>query len=166
MSAKDEFLRKVQENNEAKQSNEERVRADVNSFRTRVFSLSKDIEQWLHGSGIQVSQSEVSLNDETVSYALGNNADGRYKITQIRLQNGDKNAVLKAEGLYYMGATGCLSLTVTNPYRAPSQAKFTLFMHVANQQEEGWTITRDGQKSLEGKLLTEDEFFSAIESLA
>jgi hypothetical protein len=166
MSAKDAFFKKVQENNEAQQSNEERVRTDVKSFRARVFSLSKDIEQWLHGSGIQVSQSEVLLNDETVSYALGNNADGRYNITQIRLQNGDKNAVLKAEGLYYMGPTGCLSLTITNPYRAPSQTKFTLFMRVANQQEEGWTIVRDGQKSPEGKRLTEDEFFSAIESLA
>lgn len=166
MSEKDAFFKKVQENNEAQQSNEERVRTDVNSFRARVFSLSKDIEQWLHGSGIQVSKSEVSLNDETVSYALGNNADGRYNITQVRMQNGEKNAVLKAEGLYYVGSAGCLSLTITNPYCAPSQTKFTLFMRVANQQEEGWTIIRDGQKSPQGKILTEDEFFSAIESLA
>jgi len=166
MSAKDAFFKKIQENNEAKQSNEERVRADVNSFRARVFSLAKDIDQWLHGSGIQVSQSEVLLNDDSVGFSLGNNADGRYKITQVKLQNGDKNAVLKAEGLYYIGATGCLSLTITNPYRTPSQTKFTLFMRVANQQEEGWTITKDGQKSLQGQLLTENEFFTAIESLA
>lgn len=167
MSAKDAFFKKVQENNEARLSHEERVRSDINTFRSRAFSLSKDIDLWLQGSGIQVLQSEDLMYDETVKFVSGNNIDGRYNITQVRLQNGNKNALLKAEGLYYMGgSTGCLSLTITNPNRAPSQTKFTLFMHVANQQEEGWTIIRDGQKSPEGKLLTENEFFSAIESLA
>lgn len=166
MSAKDEFFNKVKENNEAKKTNAERVQKDISEFRSRAFSLAESIEQWLEGSGISVTRSDVPLNDETVTFALGNNGSGRYNIAHIRLQNGDKSAVLKAEGLYYVGSTGCMSLTVHNPNRAPSQAKFTLFMRVANQQEEGWTIVRDGQKSPEGKRLTEDEFFSAIESLA
>lgn len=166
MSAKDAFFKKVQENNEAKQANAERVQNDIQEFRSRAFSLGENIEQWLEGSGINVSRSEVPLNDGTVAFALGNSDSMRYNIAHIRLQNGDKSAVLKAEGLYYVGSTGCMSLTVSNPNRAPAQSKFTLFMHVATQKEEGWVITKDGQKNPQGKLLTEDEFFSVIESLA
>ncbi|TBL63852.1 hypothetical protein [Hafnia paralvei] len=162
MSAKDGFLKKVQENNEAQQSNEERVKKDIQEFRSRVFSLAKQVEQWLHGTGIQVSIGSKRLHDETVSFAMGNSAHGSYEVTTVQLQNNTKSARIEPEWLYGLGLKGSVELVIDTPNRSPRQQKFSLCMG----PNESWLISRDGQRKNEGETLTEETFFSSIESLA
>lgn len=160
MSAKDKFFKKVQENNEAQQSNEERTKEDVKAFCVAVSELTTQVKKWLDGSGVQVIVTEISLHDDTVTPI--NLQLGRYDIASAKLQNGTKTAVLRPEWLYGFGVTGCVSLTIDTS----RQQKYTLFMKTGNQQQKGWTLTRDGQKSPEGVMLTEETFFEAIDALA
>lgn len=162
MSAKDNFVKQVQENNEAQQSNEERVKKDIQEFRSRVFSLAKQVEQWLHGTGVQVSIGSKRLDDETVSFALSNSTCSSYEITTVQLRNNTKSAKIEPEWLYGFGLKGSVVLVIDTPNRSPRQQKFGLCMG----PDESWIISREGQRRGEGETLTEETFFMALESLA
>lgn len=162
MSARDNFLKQMQENNQAQQSNEERVKKDIHEFRSRTFSLAKQIEQWLHGTGIQVSIGNKRLNDESVSFAMGNSAHSCYEIATVQLRNNTKSAKFEPEWLYGMGVKGRIVLVIETPNRNPRQQKLSLRMG----PDESWIISREEQKRNEGDTLTEETFFMALENLA
>jgi len=166
MSAKDSFIKQVQRNKDAENSHVEQVSAEINIFRSRMCELARDVEQWLYDIDIQVIVTNVSLNDETIPSALRDKVNCRYDIPLIKLQNGRKSALLKAEGLYGRGTKGHVSLTITDPDRAPSHSKFSLFMSTSGLINEGWKISPYGQNCSEDMFLTEESFFSAIKALA
>lgn len=170
MSAKDDFFKKVQENNEAQQTHEERVKSDIQVFRSRMSSLAKQVEQWLHGSGIEVSITEKHHHDESIMCQLNNNTNlDRYTIASVSLKNQTKIATLNPVGVYGGGARGWVSLVVDTPSRAPRLQQFLLRL---DKEEDNWTIRSDIQPvGRPGQLpqsdpLTEETFFKAIESLA
>ncbi|QJT82294.1 hypothetical protein [Kosakonia sp. MUSA4] len=165
MSAKDDFFKKVKENRNSGEEHAERVRQDITLFRSRLSELAEQITQWLQGSGIEITRTETLLNDDSVKQFPGNGTDGTYKTPQVNLKNGEKVAELKAECLYGAGL-GCVSLIITNPYRAPSKTTFKLYMNIKNQPEEGWMIKIEHMPIHHAKLLTEEIFFGAIEALA
>ncbi|MDK9604619.1 hypothetical protein [Lelliottia wanjuensis] len=162
MSAKDEFLKKSSENKEAQISNQERVKRDIQEFRSRVDNLATQISQWVDGTGIQVITGQKRLNDETVSFALGSGANASYEVTTIQLKNNAKSATITPEWLYGLGHKGNVDFVVTTPNSIPRQMKFSLCMG----PDEGWIISGEGQRKSEGETLTEETFFQAIQKLA
>jgi len=170
MSARDGFFKKVQENQDNQQNLISRVQADVMSFRAAMFELTKQVEQWLHGSGVEVATTEKLFNDESVSFIQGCEDLSTYKISSCRIKNGPKTAVIEPAAAYGGKATkGWASLTIDTPNRAPRIQKFLLRLG-----EDGtWTIRNDDMPSnmhdpliKQEFALTEETFFQAIESLA
>lgn len=162
MSAKDAFFKKVQENSQAQQSNEERVKKDIKQFQTRTLQLIEQIKSWLQGSGIEIIEGTSELYDSSVSYLLGNSPLMRYQVANLVMKNGSKTAKLTPKFLYGVGSNGHLTLTTETPLRAPSKQEFSLHMFESNQSEEGWHLKRSG-KSV---ILTEDIFFDIISCIA
>ena len=140
------------------------------SFRSAMFELTKQVEQWLHGSKLEVATAEKSFNDESVSFIQGCESLSTYKISSCRIKNGLKTAVIEPAAAYGGNATkGWASLTIDNPNRAPRIQKFLLRLG-----EDGtWSIRNDDMPSnmheplvKKEHALTEDTFFQAIDSLA
>ena len=166
MSAKDDFLKKLKDTSNSGEAHAERVRQDIAIFRTRLSELAAQITLWLRDSGVEVVETENLLGDESVRIYPGSKDDCLYKTRGLKLKNSEKTAVLEAQWLYGAGVTGCATLIITNPYRAPSKTKFDLYMYTDGQPEEGWMIKRDHMPVNYAKLLTEEIFFGAIEALA
>lgn len=170
MSARDGFFKKVQENQNNQQDLLSKVRADVMSFRAAMFDLTKQVENWLNGSGVEVFTTENLFNDESISFIQGCEGLSTYKIAACRIKNGAKTAALEPVAVYGGRATkGWASLTIDTPNRAPRIQKFLLLLG-----EDGlWKIRNDNMPThMNDSLikqeyeLNEESFFQAIESLA
>ena len=170
MSAKEGFFRKVQENQNNKKDQLSQVKADVTFFRSAMFDLTKQIETWLDGSGVQVVTTEQHINDESISFIDGCEALSTYKIAVCTMQNGPKVAVVKPASVYGGTASkGWASLTIDTPNRAPRIQRFLLRLGEGGT----WTVRNDDMPtnmhdSLDKQeyKLTEENFFQAIQPLA
>lgn len=161
MSARERFFKKVQQN-KVLPRNEGPVEADIRAFCQRMDELSEQIGEWLEGAGIDIVLSRKYLSDlSTVGVSLNSGAS-RYEVTTIRLENGLRSVSITPEQLYKCGEKGCATLTVDVPDRPAG--KQTLFLSMA--PDEGWFIRGEHQNYRNRVLLTEENFFQAIDSLA
>lgn len=165
MSAKDAFFKAVKNNNEMAQSNELRVKEDINEYQRKTFQLSVQIQDWLDGSNVNFQAYESQFYDESVEFSA-NSTLAQYKMTNIRIDNNGKQLTLSPEGLYYFGGSkGKLVLTIDNPSRSPRQTKFSLWMQ-KESNTNGWSISEDKTNSSDCKELTEEVFFQTISQIA
>lgn len=170
MSAKDDFFKKVRENANSNEELRSKVKSDINAYRSAVYDLTKQIENWLHASGVEVSTTENNFRDETILTRQGCEDLSAYQIHVCGIKNGEKVAIIAPEGIYGgRGTKGWASLTIDTPYRVPRTLKFTLRL----ADNGTWTI-RPGDDTAsvyaspirEEIPLTEESFFRAIQSLA
>lgn len=170
MSSKEDFLKKLQENQNNQQNRLSQVKADIAFFCSAMFDLTKQIEIWLDGSGLQVVTKEHQFKDESISFIDGCEALSTYQIAICTMQNGAKSAVVKSESVYGDTASkGWASLIIDTPNRAPRIQRFLLRLC----EDRTWTIRNDDMPtSMHDPLikpeyeLTEENFFQAIQSLA
>lgn len=166
MSAKESFFKKVKENKSNQEEFANKIRSDIGSFRNKMFELTKDIDMWLHGSGVEVVISEVPFNDGTISAIPGIESLSNYKSSVCRMKNGSKTALLQPEGIYGGENKGWASLTIETPERHPATQRFLLRV----RSDDSWVIKKEYTKQFVSKYdekdLTESSFFEAIESLA
>ncbi len=88
MSAKDIFIKKINENSEIQTSYEEQIKADILVFRKRMFELAKQVEEWLNGAGVKVETTEKTLVDQTIHIQMGNaTLANHYNISSVTITN-------------------------------------------------------------------------------
>lgn len=120
MSVKDDFFKKVQENNDSQASRIERAKEDIQTFRASMAALVKQVEEWLKGSGVEVTITEDEHYDDSIGILLGSTTNlERYPVTSIRLKNNTKTGSIKPLAIYGYGAAGRAALTLENPSRSP-----------------------------------------------
>jgi hypothetical protein len=170
MPAKDAFFQKVQENKVTQQSQEESIKRDIQTYTTSMVKLTQQIQQWVNGSGVSVTVSEVDFQDDTLSMMQGSIRNlSRYRNVTLKITNDNKTASLTPLGVYGGGAVGWASLVIDNPSRAPRQERFLLRL---NREDNVWSIRPDITPNLRDPLLpentplTEEIFFQTISSLA
>lgn len=170
MSAKDVFLKKVQENNNSQASRIERAKEDIKTFRTRMKDLVNQVDEWLKGSGVEVTIIENEHHDSSIAIMAGDSSNlGRYPVSSIRLKNGTKTASITPIAIYGYAAAGRATLTLENPNRAPRTVKYCLIL---DKDDFSWYILPENQPAArpgqprQRDPLTEEIFFRAIESLA
>ena len=170
MSAKDVFFKKVQENNDSQASRIERAKEDIQTFRARMKTLVSQVDEWLKGSGVEVTIIENEYHDDSIGIMAGNTSNlGRYLVSSVRLKNDTKTASITPIAIYGYGAAGRAALTLENPNRAPRTTKYFLTL---NKDDLSWYIHPENQPAArpgqprQSDPLTEETFFRAIESLA
>lgn len=167
MSAKDAFFQKIQDNKAAQQSQEDKVRQDIQNFRTGMVQLTQQIQQWLDGSGVEVTITDIDFQDETLITMEERIRNlSHYSNVIMKIKNNNKTAVISPLGVYGGGAIGWASLIIDNPSQAPRQEKYILRM---SDEDNTWSIRQDRTpmgNMLENIQLTEDIFFQVISSLA
>ena len=148
-SSKELFIKKAQEGQAADQSRQMAVEESKQEYRQRVFSLGKQIKEWLSGTPVIVSIDTRAFHD-TSGF---DKPIGQYQIDFITLSNGD--------------AQGLVSVKVDNPGRSPRTQTFSLFMwHNSMKDAKGWVLAKGGDYNGEAKVLDEDLFFNLISSIA
>lgn len=170
MSAKDDFFKKVRENADSDEERRSKVKSDINTYRSAIYDLTKQIEIWLHGSGVGVSTTENNFRDETILTLQGCEDLSAYQIHVCGIKNGEKVAIIAPEGIYGGRRTkGWASLIIKIPNQIPGTLKFILRF----TDENNWTIkTGEDVASMYASVideeipLTEESFFRAIQSLA
>lgn len=167
MSAKNAFFQKIQENKATQQSQEEKVKQDIQKFRTGMVQLTQQIQQWLDGSGVEVTVADISFQDDTLITMEERIRNLSYYTNVImKIKNNNKTATISPLGVYGGGAVGWASLLIDNPSQAPRQEKYILRM---SGEDNTWSIRQDRTPTgsmLENIQLTEEIFFQVISSLA
>ena len=73
MSAKERFLKKLQDSHPHSGSFDNKGQADIAEFRQRMSELQENMQEWLTDTGIRVESTSVSLR----TAASGSSAKGR-----------------------------------------------------------------------------------------
>ena len=105
MSAKERFLKKLQDSQPRTGSFENKGQADIAEFRQRITLLQENIEEWLEGTGIRVESTTVSL----VECLIGGKS---FSIPGIRLTYEDSQVTFTPVFLYGQGVTGCVETSL------------------------------------------------------
>ena len=170
MSAKDDFFKKVKENNSSQEERRSKVQTDKVFYRGAVFDLTELFESWLRGSGVKVTITDNDFSDETILTLQGCEDLNTYKVHVCRIENGEKIAVLAPEGIYgERGAKGWASLTINTPNSAPNTLTLTLRLdndgvwNIGPGDNAADVYASPFEKEMQ---LTEESFFLAIQSLA
>ena len=158
MSAKDRFLKKVQQRQAGITCAKPSVEADIQAFQWRMDDLAQQISQWFEGTCITVTSGRKHIHDlSTLGYSLGSGIC-RYDITTIRLHNGDRSVSITPEQLCREAETGRVVMCV----EAAESQVYLLSM----APEKGWYIRSEHQSVKDKVVMTEEHFFRAIDRLA
>ncbi|MWC82428.1 hypothetical protein, partial [Escherichia coli] len=130
MSAKDSFFKQVEENTNNQKASEEAFKKEVIAFQEDTQALISDIKSWFEGSPIQAATSTMQVTEDR----------DRFEVVTLKLHNGGKTLTINPEGFYYFGVTGCLSVSIYNPSRAPSTSKFSIHWKDTVSKISGWVI--------------------------
>lgn len=154
MSAKSQFLEKLQTRQPAPASSVSKSQADIAEFRLRMTQLQEQMDAWLEDTGLNAETLSTSVTDLLVE-------NGAFDITGIILRIDDRSVKFAPVFLYGQGVTGCVEITlhakgcITSPGR--------LFMRAGHFSE--WTFTPPGMLPRTGQPLNESTFFGLILAL-
>lgn len=164
MSAKELFLKKVADSQDAKQRGKIQLEAAKNEYRQKMFDLGSQIKHWLSGTPLTVSVISQSFHDDS---CFGDHTISRYEISRITIKHGENSVQIVPTGLFYFGATGGVSMRVHAHNCAPSTKEYNLFMkHSSMPNAKDWILSKGGNYLGENKELTEDLFFELISDIA
>ena len=97
----------------------------------------------------------------TLGYSL-NSGICRYDIPAIRLQNGERSVNIVPQQLLDGVEKGIVTLSLETPGGTGSREVFYLSL----APEDGWMIRKAHQSPQARRMLTEDRFLMAVDSLA
>ncbi|EOL9021304.1 hypothetical protein ACM914_002443 [Cronobacter dublinensis] len=154
MSAKDDFLKKMEANQSAAQADDNAIKSKVVEFQRETDLLFETIKSWLRDTGIQgeITQKTLTVESSPVTY----------KISVLKLTNGSKTLQFMPEGLFYMfGVTGSIQVALSTP--GSHKTIFELHMKNTRANCDGWVIAKS---SSDLTPFNEDNFFNAIGAFA
>ena len=154
MSAKERFLKKLQDSQPRNGSFENKGQADIAEFRQRISLLQENMEEWLAGSGIRIESTSVSL----IECLIGGKS---FSVPGIRLLYGDRQVKFTPVYLYGQGVTGCLETSLG--VQGSITILCRLFMRAG--ENKGWTWRPANPFSGPERTFGEEPFFELIEGL-
>lgn len=172
MSAKDDFKKRVQQGSVNRENLENKVKSDIQFFRARLYELVKEIEGWLHNTGVKTDVIDAPYTDESIDSLPEVKHLSNYKASFVTINNGMKSASLVPLGVYGGDVSGWCRLLVQ---KSSDVEKFLLKL---KKDDHTWTIKREVDLTTISYLaahrpmtppeqeLTEDTFFQAIADIA
>lgn len=154
MSAKSQFLKKLQSRQSAPVTSAGKSQADIAEFRLRMGQLQEQMGEWLMGTGMSVEKFTVSVTDLLVE-------GGAFEIAGIILRIDDRSVKFIPVFLYGQGVTGGVEITFHDGTHMTSLGR--LFMRSGTVGD--WTFTPSGALSRSGKTFDERTFFGLILAL-
>lgn len=154
MSAKAQFLKKLQASQTGLSQPTSRGQADMAEFRQRMIQLQETIEGWLEQTGIRVESTEVPL----VELLLG---AGAFRISGIRIHYQERLVTFTPSFLYGQGVTGCVDITLYAQGDRRSLGR--LFMRSCDAPD--WTYMPSVSPGSRRVTFCEPVFFELLDSL-
>jgi len=154
MSAKSQFLKKLQSRQIAPASFSSKSQIDIATFRLRMEHLQEQMDEWLAGTGLNMEKLTVSVTDLLVE-------GGAFNISAIVLSFENRAIKFLPIFLYGQGVTGGVEVTLHAGGGITSLGR--LFMRAGNVSD--WTFNPYSNLSRPGQLFDEDIFFRLITSL-
>lgn len=154
MSAKERFLKKLQDKQPGRGVFENKGQADIAEFQQQMTQLQESIETWLTDTGIQTKSTSVSL----VEFLIGGKT---FSIPGIQLLYENKTVKFTPVFLYGQGVTGCVEVSLCAEGAPVPLCR--MFMRAAGHNH--WTWRPAGWSTQPGEAFSEDVFFNMIEGL-
>lgn len=154
MSAKERFLKKLQDKQPGRGVFENKGQADIAEFQQQMTQLQENIETWLTDTGIQTKSTSVSL----VEFLIGGKT---FSIPGIQLLYENKTVKFTPVFLYGQGVTGCVEVSLFAEGAPVPLCR--MFMRAAGHNH--WTWRPAGWSTQPGEAFSEDVFFNMIEGL-
>jgi len=154
MSAKTDFLNKLQALNAAPQPFASKTEADIAAFRQRIGQLHQSTEAWLSDTDIKIEVISVSVTDLLV----GNHP---FDAPGMLLRYGERTMKFTPLFLYGHGVTGCVEVSLCAEGKETPLHR--LFMRTGS--EPGWRVMAAGALSGPERAFNEEAFFTLIASL-
>ena len=154
MSAKERFLKKLQDSQPRSGSFDNKGQADIAEFRQRMSELHENMEEWLTDTGIRLESTSVSL----VECLIGGKS---FSVPGIQLQYEDRKIKFTPVFLYGQGVTGCVEASLCT--QSGIIVLCRLFMQAGENRHWTWRPANafDGP----GGAFGEDAFFDLVERL-
>ena len=154
MSAKERFLKKLQDAQPLCGALENKGQADIAEFRLRMSQLQETMEAWLDGTGIRIESTAVSL----VECLIGGRV---FSVPGIQLHYENRRVSFTPAFLYGQGVTGCVDVSLCTEGSVNPLCR--LFMRTGENRD--WTWRPAGNSTSPGGAFSEDAFFGMVESL-
>jgi hypothetical protein len=154
MSAKERFLKKLQDSQPRSGSFDNKGQADIAEFRQRMSTLQENMDEWLTDTGIRVENTSVAL----VECLIGGKS---FSVPGIQLQYEDRKVKFTPVFLYGQGVTGCVEASLC------TQSGVTVLCRLFMQSGENrqWTWRPANAFTGPGEMFGEDAFFELVERL-
>jgi hypothetical protein len=153
MSAKKEFMRRLNESSEIALQKEKDTKKDLAAFKEANNRIHKRIENWLNETSIKKEYDEVILMDNT---------DIRNPMPSMYLKNLDSIANFKPQYLYrkeYNDKKGFIHVSICNPQKIPQVKNFNICF--SNEWSDDYLIF---ENTLEKETdFNEESFFKMMD---
>lgn len=154
MSAKSQFLNKLQVRQRAPIPALSKSQADIAAFCQRMAQLQAQMDGWLEGTGLHVETLTTSVADLLVD-------GGAFDITGIILRYENRSIKFMPVFLYGQSVTGCVEVTSHTGELVTSLGR--LFMRAGHFSH--WTFTPPEMLPHTGQSFDEPTFFGLILAL-
>jgi hypothetical protein len=154
MSAKAQFLKKLQEHQPRSGAFDSRYEADIAEFCQRMEQLQEQIAEWLTETGIHIENMVVPVVELLASGTP-------FNVLGIVLVWENRKIKFTPLFLYGQGVTGCVEVSLCVDRDTTAQSR--LFMRSGESKE--WTWQKIGTTSCQRKVFCEDAFFGMIDGL-
>ena len=154
MSAKSQFMKKLQARQPAPVPIVSKSQADIAEFRLRMVKLQEQMDAWLVGTGLNIEPYTAFVSDLLV-------VDGTFEISGIVLRYDSRVVKFTPVFLYGKGVTGCVEAIFHEGGHMTSLGR--LFMRSGTVSD--WTFTPPGALSCSRQQFDESTFFGLIIAL-
>ncbi|MCS2158005.1 hypothetical protein MUU48_13935 [Scandinavium sp. H11S7] len=154
MSAKAQFLKKLQDQQPRPREFDSKCEADIAELRQRMGELQENMAAWLTDTGIRIEPQDVALSDLLVGRKT-------FNVPALGLYYDDREIKFTPVFLYGQGVTGCVEVSLCVQGRATPQ--YRLFMR--SSESAGWTCSPLCIPGARRSAFSEDAFFEMIAGL-
>ncbi|BDH45601.1 hypothetical protein TUM12370_16450 [Salmonella enterica subsp. enterica serovar Choleraesuis] len=154
MSAKERFLKKLQDVQPHTETYSNKGQADLAAFRQRVEQLRESATNWLTGTEIGLTEGSCTMTEMLISNAA-------FTISCFSLHFQNREVKFTPLFLYGQGVTGCVEVTLNTGEHTSRLAR--LFMRSAESLE--WSYILVKRSGGLRKVFNEESFFAVIEPL-
>ncbi|MCS2164192.1 hypothetical protein [Scandinavium manionii] len=152
MSAKAQFLQKLQDQQPRRATFDTKAETDIAAFRQRISLLHESMDEWLAGTEIRTEATATSL----IEFLIGGTA---FSIPGITLHYAQRSIRFTPIFLYGQGVTGCIEVCLP----ADGKPLYRLFMRSGEQ--DNWTWCPAGMQNGNPARFDEEAFFTMIAPL-
>jgi len=154
MSAKAQFLQKLQDQQPRTVDFNTKAEADIEAFRQRISLLQASMETWLTGTDVRTETTNTSL----VEFLIGGRA---FSVPGIILHYQQRSIRFTPIFLYGQDVTGCIEVCLCTTGNI--QPLYRLFMRRGGGDE--WTWSSAGTLNAKQVRFDEEAFFTMIAPL-